>query len=61
MKEKEMINELLGLAKIKDELWRYHPDNPKRVDVEHEYEKLDNYFNILEKELEKLDRKLEHE
>jgi|TARA_Y100000114_G_C11627298_1_gene262663 hypothetical protein len=35
-----LINQLVHLANMKDELWKYHPDNPKRVNVLQEYAKI---------------------
>jgi len=29
----ELIDDLLATATVKEEVWRYHPDNPNRKDV----------------------------
>ena len=35
-----LLNKLADLANMKDDLWKYHPDNPKKINVEQEYPKL---------------------
>tara|TARA_R100000900_G_scaffold109126_1_gene84726 strand:- start:77 stop:265 length:189 start_codon:yes stop_codon:yes gene_type:complete len=35
-----LINKLANLALVKDELWKYHPDNSKRKNVVQEYAKI---------------------
>ncbi len=35
-----LLNKLADLANMKDDLWKYHPDNPKKINVEQEYAKL---------------------
>ena len=36
----DLINALLEIEDRIDELWEYHPDNPKKINVEQEYAKL---------------------
>jgi hypothetical protein len=33
----DLINRLANLAIIKDELWSFHPDNPKKRNIPQEY------------------------
>ena len=35
-----LINKLANLALVKDDLWKYHLDNPKKINVEQEYAKI---------------------
>lgn len=35
-----LLNTLADLALVKDELWKYHPDNPKKKNVVQEYAKI---------------------
>ena len=35
-----LLNKLADLAKMKDDLWKYHPDNPKKFNVKQEYAKI---------------------
>ena len=35
-----LLNRLTDLALVKDDLWKYHPDNPKKINVKQEYAKL---------------------
>ena len=51
----ELINDLIATVTVMDELWRYHPNNPKKKDVVVEYEVLENIKSDIEKELEALD------
>lgn len=36
----QMIDELMSISQVMDELFRYHPDNPNKVDVVQEFQKL---------------------
>ena len=47
----ELINDLAATATVMDELWRYHPDNPKKVDIVKEYKNLEQMQKDLEKEI----------
>ena len=47
----ELINDLAATATIMDELWRYHPDNPKKVDIVKEYKNLEQMQTDIEKEI----------
>ena len=33
----DLINKLANLASAKDELWSFHPDNPKKRNIVQEY------------------------
>ena len=35
-----LLNKLADLANMKGDLWKYHPDNPKKFNVKQEYAKL---------------------
>ena len=47
----ELINDLAATATVMDELWRYHPDNPKKVDIVKEYKNLEQMQKEIEKEI----------
>ena len=51
-----LLNKLADLALAKDELWEYHPDNPKRKNVPQEYAKLCAEIAAIEGELAALHR-----
>ena len=51
-----LLNKLADLALTKDELWEYHPDNPKRKNVPQEYAKLCAEIAAIEGELAALHR-----
>lgn len=51
----ELVNDLIATSTVMDELWQYHPDNPKQKDVVKEYETLKQIAKDLEKEIEELD------
>jgi hypothetical protein len=36
----KLIDELMTVVQVMDELYRYHPDNPKQTDVVSEFKKL---------------------
>ena len=47
----ELIDDLLATATVKEEVWRYHPDNPNKKDVVKEYDVLCQIERDLEAEL----------
>ena len=47
----ELINDLAATATVMDELWRYHTDNPKKVDIVKEYKNLEQMQKDIEKEI----------
>ena len=50
----ELINDLVATSTVIDELWRYHPDNPEKKDVELEYEILKQIQKDIESKLAEL-------
>ena len=51
----ELVNDLIATSTVMDELWQYHPDNPKQKDVVKEYNVLKQMARDLEKEIDELD------
>ena len=51
----ELVNDLIATSTVMDELWQYHPDNPKQKDVVIEYNVLKQMAKDLEKEIDELD------
>ena len=51
----ELVNDLIATSTVMDELWQYHPDNPKQKDVVKEYNVLKQKAKDLEKEIDELD------
>ena len=43
-----LLNKLADLASMKDDLWKYHPDNPKKINIEQEYAKICVEIEALE-------------
>lgn len=54
----ELINDLMATVTISEELWSYHPDNPKRLPIKEEYDKLQQIKVDIEKEIEDVEDKL---
>ena len=50
----ELLNDLVATTTVMDEVWRYHPDNPKKKDVVKEYDILKQIIKDIETELEEL-------
>ena len=51
----ELLNDLVATTTVMDEVWRYHPDNPKKKDIVKEYNILKQIIKDIELELEELD------
>ena len=50
----ELVNDLMAVATVMEELWRYHPENPDKKDVIAEYKTLEQIKSDIEKEIEDL-------
>lgn len=48
----KLIDELMTVVQIMDELYKYHPENPKQIDVESEFKVLAERKVQIETELE---------
>ncbi len=51
----ELLNDLVATTTVMDEVWRYHPDNPKKKDIVKEYNILKQIIKDIELELKELD------
>ena len=49
-----LLNELIQLQSIKDELWTYHPDNKKGINVVDAYSNISKKIANIEEQLETL-------
>ena len=47
----DLINDLIAVSTVMDELWCYHPDNPKKKDVVNEFNILKNIQKDVEQEI----------
>ena len=52
----ELINDLAATYTVMEEMWRYHPDNPKKKDIVKEYKILKQIVIDIEAELEELNK-----
>ena len=50
----ELINDLAATVTVMEEMWRYHPDNPSKVDIVTEYNTLLQIQKDIEKEIQDL-------
>ena len=50
----ELVNDLIACETVMDEIWKFHPDNPKKKDVVKEYKILQQVSEGLKEELENL-------
>lgn len=51
----ELIDDLVATSTVIDEIWRYHPENPNKMDVVKEYNILKKIQKDIELELEGLE------
>jgi hypothetical protein len=54
----ELINDLMATVTILEELWSYHPDNPKKVNIVDEYKKLQQIKVDVENEIEEVEEEI---
>ena len=48
----KLIDELMTVVQVMDELYKYHPENPKQINVESEFKVLAERKVQIEAELE---------
>jgi hypothetical protein len=53
-KEIQLIDDLMSVATIMDEVFRFHPENPKQVNVVEYYNELKSKKVEIENELQKI-------
>jgi len=53
-KKSELLADLNATIKIIEEIYRYHPDNPNKVDIVKEYDILKQIQSDIELELDNL-------
>ena len=53
-KKSELLEDLVATETVIEEIWRYHPENPKRLDILEEYDKLKVIKVDIENELKTL-------
>jgi len=51
----DLINDLISVSTVMEELWKYHPENPERIDIVSEYDNLVEMKKEIEAELDGLD------
>ena len=49
-----LVNEVIFLNDRMEELWRYHPENPNKVDVVWEYNNIKNGLDLIEDRIQQL-------
>ena len=57
-KERDMINDIISITTIMEDYWRFHPDNPKKVDLLSEYKSLEELRDKTETELKEFQEEL---
>tara|TARA_B100000768_G_C11268451_1_gene372207 strand:- start:1047 stop:1238 length:192 start_codon:yes stop_codon:yes gene_type:complete len=50
----ELLNDLVSVATVMEEIYKYHPENPEKVDIVQEYANLKVIKKNIETELEEL-------
>ena len=51
----DLINDLISVSTVMEELWKYHPENPAKIDIVSEYDNLIIIKKEIETELDGLD------
>lgn len=49
-----LINEVIFLSDIANQYWDFHPENPNKVDVVVEYDRIKAQIQYLENQIEQL-------
>jgi len=56
----DIQNTLTGMYTIKDEIWRYHPDNENFINPIKEYDNMSSEIDKLEKKISKIELSILH-
>lgn len=51
----ELVNDLISVTTVLEEVWKYHPENPDKLDIIAEYNQLLKIQGDIENELKALD------
>ena len=54
-KKSQLVNDIVNLSRLIDEMYVYHPDNPDKVDVVEETEKIKQIISDLSAQIDELD------
>lgn len=54
-KKSQLVNDIINLSRLIDEMYVYHPDNPDRVDVVEETERIKQIISDLSAQIDELD------
>ncbi len=54
-KKSQLVNDIVNLSRLIDEMYVYHPDNPNRVDVIEETERIKQIISDLSAQINELD------
>tara|TARA_B100002019_G_scaffold277243_1_gene276856 strand:- start:416 stop:613 length:198 start_codon:yes stop_codon:yes gene_type:complete len=52
--KEDLINDLFAVVQVMDEVWRYHPENPNKLDIIKEYRTLETIKSELEEKIQSL-------
>ena len=55
MDKEQLINDIIFFQERLDELWQYHQDNPEKVNVEDEFDRIQKIILSLESEIKNAD------
>ena len=55
LSREELINLIFFLSEIQGDVWRYHPDNPEKVDIVEQYNAVSEVIEEVKKQLESLE------
>jgi hypothetical protein len=51
----DLINDLISVTVVMEEIWKYHPSNPNKIDIITEYENLEKIKQLIELDLDRLE------
>lgn len=51
----DLINDLISVTVVMEEIWKYHPSNPNKIDIVTEYENLEKIKQLIELDLDRLE------
>ena len=51
-----LMNDIMLTAQSLDKMWKFHPNNPKGVDIVKEYAALEGYLKSLQEDYDALEK-----
>lgn len=53
--KEDLVNDLIFYTQRMEEIWKFHPSNPEKINIEKEYQKLEQLISEVKENLQDYD------